>query len=271
MKKIFIDIIACVAMISALAACNTEKPGNDEDKEGDEIPAVSAFERNVCIMEFTGTWCTFCPSAATTVNYMVSDAYKDRAYALAFHIEDEYSISEGKRLYNGFGLTSAPSYSIDMRDHGYFSDGEFSIDIDKALYDNPVHCAAAVECSCDSDGQVKVSARMFSEMKSSYSIAAYVIEDKIIGRQTMPNTQVDQNYTHRHVVRKILSGSINGDSLGEVEAGKEAEKKYAFTIEDGWKKENLSVAVLVITEKGEVGNMAVCAADGGKMDYKYAK
>ena len=204
MKKRFIDIIACLAMISDLAACNTEKPGNDEDKEGDEIPAVSAFERNVCIMEFTGTWCTFCPSAATTVNYMVSDAYKDRAYALAFHIEDEYSISEGKRLYNGFGLTSAPSYSIDMRDHGYFSDGEFSIDIDKALYDNPVHCAAAVECSCDSDGQVKVSARMFSEMKSSYSIAAYVIEDKIIGRQTMPNTQVDQNYTHRHVVRKML-------------------------------------------------------------------
>ena len=216
MKKIFIDIIACVAMISALAACNTEKPGNDEDKEGDEIPAVSAFERNVCIMEFTGTWCTFCPSAATTVNYMVSD-------------------------------------------------------IDKALYDNPVHCAAAVECSCDSDGQVKVSAKMFSEMKSSYSIAAYVIEDKIIGRQTMPNTQVDQNYTHRHVVRKMLSGSINGDSLGEVEAGKEAEKEYSFTIEEGWKKENLSVAVLVITQKGKVGNMAVCAADGGKMDYKYVK
>lgn len=271
MKKIFIDIIACVAMISALAACNTEKPGNEEGKEEDKVPAVSAFERNVCIMEFTGTWCTFCPSAATTVNYMVSDAYKDRAYALAFHIEDEFSISEGKRLYNGFGLTSAPSYSIDMRDHGYFSDGEFSIDIDKALYDNPVHCAAAVECSCDSDGQVKVSAKMFSEMKSSYSIAAYVIEDKIIGRQTMPNTQVDQNYTHRHVVRKMLSGSINGDSLGEVEAGKEAEKEYSFTIEEGWKKENLSVAVLVITPKGEVGNMAVCAADGGKMDYKYVK
>jgi hypothetical protein len=271
MKKIFIDIIACVAMISALAACNTEKPGNEEGKEEDKVPAVSAFERNVCIMEFTGTWCTFCPSAATTVNYMVSDAYKDRAYALAFHIEDEYSISEGKRLYNGFGLTSAPSYSIDMRDHGYFSDGEFSIDIDKALYDNPVHCAAAVECSCDSDGQVKVSAKMFSEMKSSYSIAAYVIEDKIIGRQTMPNTQVDQNYTHRHVVRKMLSGSINGDSLGEVEAGKEAEKEYSFTIEEGWKKENLSVAVLVITQKGKVGNMAVCAADGGKMDYKYVK
>ena len=271
MKKIFIDIIACVAMISALAGCDSENPGNNGEPEEEDIPAVSAFERNVCIMEFTGTWCTFCPSAATTVEYMVSEAYKDRAYALAFHIEDEYSISEGKRLYNGFGLTSAPSYSIDMRDNGYFSDGEFSIGIDKALYDNPVHCAAAIECSCGSDGNVKVAAKMFSEMKSKYSIAVYVIEDKVIGRQTMPNTQVDQDYTHRHVVRKMLSGSINGDDLGEIEAGKEAKKEYSFVIEEGWKKENLSVAVLIITNKGEVGNMAVCSVDGGKMDYEYVK
>lgn len=271
MKTKFINIIACIAIISALAGCSSETSTGNEDPENEEVPAVSAFERNVCIMEFTGTWCTFCPSAATTVEYMVSESYKDRAYALAFHIEDEYSISEGKKLYNGFGLTSAPSYSIDMRNNGYFSDGEFSIGIDDALYNNPVHCAAAVECSCDSDGQVKVAAKMFSEMKSSYSIAAYVIEDKIIGKQTMPTNQVDKDYTHRHVVRKMLSETIYGDSLGEVEAGKEAEKKYVFTIEEGWKKENLSVAVLVITKKGEVGNMAVCAVDGGKMDYKYVK
>lgn len=269
MKKVLINIIACVAMVSALASCSSEKPGNDGGD--DDLPVVSAFERNVCIMEFTGTWCSFCPSAMTTVEYIVTDAYKDRAYALSFHIEDDYSISEGKRLYNGFGLTSAPSYSIDMRDSGYFSDGEFSIDIDKALYDCPVHCAAAVECSCDSEGNVTVSAKMFSEMKSNYSIAAYVIEDKIVGRQTMPNNTVKEDYPHNHVVRKMLSSSINGDSLGEIEAGKEAEKKYTFTIEEGWKKKNLSVAVLVITNNGEVGNMAVCSVDGGKMDYKYVK
>ena len=63
-----------------------------------------------------------------------------------------------------------------------------------------------------------------------------------------------------------LHDKSDAKSLEEIIQKKENELK-----EEEWKKENLSVAVLVITKKGEVGNMAVCAVDGGKMDYKYVK
>ena len=72
-----------------------------------------------------------------------------------------------------------------------------------------------------------------------------------------------------HMVRKMLSSNVRGDSLSEVAAETEADKTYTFTVEDDWNVENLTVAVLILDDKGHVNNMATCAVDGGNMDYEY--
>lgn len=105
----------------------------------------------------------------------------------------------------------------------------------------------------------------------TYRIAAYVIEDKVKGEQTMSTGTVNKNYTHRHVVRKMLSSNVRGESLGSLAAGSEKEKTFEFTVEEGWNLNNLSVAVLAIDKNGHVNNMAVCPVDGGNMDYEYVK
>ena len=104
-----------------------------------------------------------------------------------------------------------------------------------------------------------------------YRIAAYVIEDKIVGEQMQGTGTVQDDYVHRHVVRKMLSADVRGDKLGNLAPEEEKTVTFGFAVEEEWNTDNLSVAVLAIDEDGHVNNMAVCAADGGKMDYEYVK
>lgn len=231
-------------------------------------PAESRFERRVCIMEFTGSWCSQCPEGATTLNYLTGKAYKDKAFALAFHNADAYALSEEQDLYAMFKWSGYPAYVTDMRDSGLVNEGGCGGSIERSLYDIPTHCAAAVSCSYDSaSGQVTVNAKVFSEQTMDYRLAAYVVEDKVKGEQTLATGEVQEDYTHRHVVRQMLSADVRGDKLGKISTGEETAATYTFKVNEEWNLENLSVAVLAIDDNGEVNNMAVCAADGGVMEY----
>ena len=240
--------------------------------EGDVPFVESKFQRHVCVMEFTGTWCAQCPSGAVTLNYLVDRAYKGKAFALAFHNNDIYALPQEQELMGIFKWTGYPAYVTDMDQNkvGLLNEGGCGSTIESSLYDSMTHCGAAVTCTYDETSRkVTVDAKMFSELTMNYRIAAYVVEDKVIGEQTQSTGEVDKDYSHRHMVRQMLSSNVRGDNLFEVQSGREAQKSYVFNVSDDWKLENLSVAVLILDDKGRVNNMAICAADGGVMDYEY--
>ena len=99
-------------------------------------------------------------------------------------------------------------------------------------------------------------------------MAAYAVEDRIVAWQTISGNTRNENYTHRHVVRKMLSSSISGDALGVVEAEHEAEHSFEFNVESSWNLENMTVVVLAIDKKGHVNNVAECALNGGSVEYE---
>ena len=231
----------------------------------------SRFQRHVCVMEFTGTWCSQCPAGAITLNYLIDKQYKGKAFALAFHNAsggepiDPFVIPQEQELFNIFGWGGYPAYVTDMRDVGLLNEGGCAATIEKSLTKSLTHCAVAIECDYDAEaGEVNAKARLFSELSSAYRFAAYIVEDKVVGEQK----GITGNYTHRHVVRAMLSSNVRGDGLGEVAAGTEAEKTYSFKVDPQWNLENLSVAVLAIDKDGHVNNMAQCAVNCGKMDYE---
>ena len=238
-----------------------------------DVPAIeSQFQKRVCVMEFTGTWCAQCPSGATVLNYLVDRAYKGKAFALAFHNNDVYTLPQEAELMNIFKWSGYPAYVVDMREDmvGLLNEGGCGTEIDNALYESVTHCGAAVTSAYDeATRKVTVDAKMFSELSMNYRIAAYVVEDKVVGEQTQSTGEVDKDYTHRHMVRQMLSSTVRGDALSQVAAGTEAQKQYAFTVADDWNIDNLSVVVLIMDDKGHVNNMATCPADGGSMDYEY--
>ena len=242
----------------------------DAVSEDIEVNVISRFQRRVCVMEFTGTWCAQCPEGATTLNFLISRTYKDKAFAMAFHNDDPYALPVEQDLQNIFNCGAYPAYVTDMRDAGLLNGGGCSDSIETSLYESGTHCSVAVISSFDkASGEVSVEAKLYSEKDMEYKMVAYVIEDRIVGEQAQADGSVDKEYLHRHVVRAMLSSSVKGDAIGKVGAGKEQSKTFSFVPDPLWNMENLSVYVLAIGEDGYVNNMAVCHADGGRMDYGY--
>ncbi len=235
-----------------------------------EVVAKSKFCRRVCVMEFTGAWCAQCPAGATTLNYLISRTYEGQAYAMAFHNDDAYTIPVEKELRKIFNIDAFPAYLTDMRNVGQLNGGGCGDSIEESLYESETHCSVSVACAYDeASGKVTVESKICSEKKMPYRIAAYVIEDRIRGEQKQADGSTDKDYLHRHVVRAMLSSEVRGDELGTIDGGSEASKTYSFAPDSQWDMENLSVVVLAIGEDGQVNNMAVCAADGGSMEYEY--
>ena len=235
------------------------------------------FQKHVCVMEFTGTWCAQCPDGAATLNYLVDRAYAGKAFAMAFHNDgggeprDPFALPQEQELHNMFKLGGLyPSYLTDMREGGELNGGGCGASIEKSLYDLKTYCGVSLRSTYDAgSGTAKVDAGVLSEKADEYSLAAYVVEDKIIAPQKESSGSVREDYPHRHVVRGMLSSDVRGDALGKVLPGTQAEKTFTFNVDPEWNLENLSVAVLAIGKDGQVHNMAQCAVDGGRMDYEY--
>ena len=228
-------------------------------------PVVSKFRKHICLMEFTGQWCSMCPDGATTINYYATKVYPDIMHVLAFHNEDDFTIPQEQVLFKQFNPGAYPGYILDMKSAGIVSNSKFSQDMKDADSQKGLHCGVAVSSSISADkANVKVS--VFSEMESQYRIAAYVIEDKVVARQNV-NGNYREDYVHRHVVRKMISASVEGDDLGVIAADKEKTKEYSVDLDPAWNKANLEVCVLVIGNDLSVNNTAACALDGGKADY----
>ena len=237
-----------------------------KDEENNE----SRFARNVCVMEFTGQWCSWCPEGAQILDFLVSDMYKDDVYALAFHNDDDLAIPAEADLKQRFEISDYPAYVTDMRDAGGLSGSGCRLSIEKSLYETRTHSGVAVSCEAV-EGGYEVSARIFSEKDMEYRVAVYLVEDKVVAWQTVSGNVRDEDYVHRHVVRQMLSASVGGDALGMVAYGTEKACSYRFVPDPSWRMENLTVAVLAIDADGHVDNMAVCAAEGGTTDYELKK
>ncbi|MGN1210641.1 MAG: Omp28-related outer membrane protein [Candidatus Cryptobacteroides sp.] len=229
-------------------------------------PVVSKFRKHVCLMEFTGQWCAMCPEGASTINFYATQIYPEVLHVLAFHNDDDFSLPQEAEFSRKYPFGGYPGYVTDMKYFGLVSSGtQFKTDLEKAFATTTLHCGVSLSSSL-ADGKATVNANVWSELPSSYRIAAYVVEDKIVAKQNVSGTYND-NYTHRHVVRKMLSASIDGDDLGRIEADAQKSKEYSIALDPSWNTANLEVCVLVIGEDGCVNNTACCHLDGGKADF----
>ena len=236
---------------------------------GDDSGTESRFERNVCVMEFTGQWCSYCPDAAQLLEYYASGLYKGQFHVLAFHNNDEFAIPAEAELGKKFSIDGFPSYVTDMRESGSLSGNACRLSIETSLYDTPTHSSVAIS-SAVTDGKCKVNAKLFSEKSMEYAMAAYAVEDEIVAWQTT-GTGKDESYVHKHVVRKLLSTSINGDDLGTVGADQEKEHSFEFNVDPAWNLDKMTIAVLAIDKNGHVNNMAQCTLNGGSVEYEMKK
>jgi hypothetical protein len=112
-----------------------------------------------------------------------------------------------------------------------------------------------------------VTVRITSEKDAEYRLILYAVENGLKYQQN--DGGIYRDYTHNHVVRKLLSATVDGDKLGYIATGKESSRSYTVIMEEEWNAENLSFYALVTDENGYVNNLAVCKAIDGDADYEY--
>ena len=245
-------------------------------------PHTSRFERHVCLMDLTGTGCSFCPKGYRNIVLNITNnfIYADFVHVLGLHdpasklndVADPMALPLTTQLIDDFKVTGTPWFIVDLRGGGSLTDnvGDMTKEIDISTEEYPAHSDVAIKTTFNKDAQsCKVDVKVFAETTDNYRVAVFVVEDNVKHPQ-LDGSVVINDYNHRHVVRQMLSGSYLGDNLGTIKAEQEVEKSYEFAIGDsGWKVENLSVYALVIDGTETVNNVAVCKAVNGNAEYKY--
>lgn len=236
--------------------------------------APSRFVRRICAMEFTGTWCAMCPAGMTRLNYLISSDYEGIVYLMSFHVNgtsaDPMAIEQSSILSKKFAISGYPSCVVDMRKEMGLSENYTVMRtiFNESLEKYVSHCGVAISSLYNEAGsEAKVTVRVTSEKTSDYRLIVYAVENGLKYEQNDGGNYRD--YTHNHVVRKLLSVSVDGDKLGQIPEDKEVTQEYAVTLDNTWKAENLSFYALVTDENGYVNNLAVCEAINGNADYEY--
>ena len=250
-----------------------------------EVKIESKYDRHVLVAEFTGASCAFCPEGYDNMSMQLSKPkmakYKPYLHLCAFHSEemgpDSLAIAATMDLKNTFSGLDLPSYTIDFRDAGGLNtDGlaGFNTAIETSFNDYTSHCGVAVSSALSADRKsAEIQVKVASELTSEYRVVVLVVQDKIVGYQKHGTYGELDDYTHKHVVRQVVTqyvGRFAGEKItadGKIAAGEEASKTWTVAVDKRWVLENTEVYALAIDSNGYVNNMNVCAIDGGDSAY----
>ncbi len=238
---------------------------------------ASRFERHICVMDLTGTWCSFCPDGMTKLNYYVQKKeWKDRVHMLAIHDntqgDDPMGISLSSKLMNDFGNYGYPMFITDLRDSGSLTENVADIlpSFEASLEDYPAHSDVKISSTL-SGRKLNIEVNVFAETSDKYYAVAFLVENDIVAPQK-DGSITHQEYKHQHVVRKMLNSNDDDNYYGTSFGTMEAEKEASWTIErqlpEEWNTDNMSIVALVIDSTMTVNNVAECAV-GESVGYKY--
>lgn len=236
----------------------------------------AAFRKHVAVWEFTGAWCTNCPSGYSNMNFVISrnDAYKENVHLMAFHSDysgkDILALPDNltDRIMMDYDISEGfPSFLTELRTSGGLVDATaFRSSLEQAFNEYPAHCGVAVSSEL-TDSKINVTAKVASGLSSTYRIAVFVVEDRVKYYQK-DGTLTHDEYNHRHVVRKVVSSTYMGDALREIAAGSEASRTYEIDVDSSWNLDETYIYALAINADGHINNMNFCKA-GENADYDY--
>lgn len=233
-----------------------------------EIVIKEQLAKNVVVFEFAAAWCVFCPEGYDNMMLTLAGPsmkeYKDAVHIMTFHSdiggEDILAIEETDKIMHDVNINAFPAFLTNLQVGGELNSegiGLFKESIQEAFEERPVHCGVNLLTET-TDGKVKITSTVHSEKTALYNIALFVVEDKIKYYQKHAAYGTLDDYTHRYVVRKVITSSYKGELLGEIKAGENASRIFELEIDSNWNLDNTFIYALVIDDECGVNNMNIC-------------
>ncbi len=228
--------------------------------------------RYALITKATGTWCPYCPGAATAI-HQVEGNYPDRMVEIALHYDDTYECRPYVRNYcMHYNVDGFPNVMVDLNlEKQTISTASAILRFVKNSVEEVPTVVGIAATSKVEGGKAAVSVKVGAKEPGEVQLMVALVEDGIIGYQSNGGS----NYEHNCTLRDASADLYTGDYLGELTKGQEVTKEYEFDLNATWNVENLRVVAYAVTGTkvgGEIKrfvNNAVSCPINGSVDYRY--
>ncbi|MEE0237447.1 MAG: Omp28-related outer membrane protein [Bacteroidales bacterium] len=265
-----------------VTAVSTEVPETPEDLQ----PSNTSFVRRVLLTKFTGQQCPACPNATAAIHKFYDEnelaPYAVKAEAHTYNSDDPAFFAD-----SFYGVQYFPTICLDwaMLTTEVTYNNVSSMIADR-LEAEDAKAGISVN-SVFADGALTFKVCVKAAETGQYRVGAWLLEDNIKGQQKGAPAGEENSWYHEfddciRIADSKSGTSYAGIKLGEIEAGKTAEKMFAWNFNDldpvkyhpdGWKVENLKLCVFVSVpdEKGYsyIVNNVITAPINGVTQFEY--
>ena len=224
-----------ILYILAIAACcwacvgRQDDPDIPEEPQENEEPGGSDsgkhFYHRILALEFTGTWCQYCPNMAEALVKAKSQR-PGRIVDIAVHYGDDMTPPIAETLIQRFMVSAFPTALFDLNSATRFTRqdaSQFTTYVDKTV--PAATCGIALK-SMVKDGKLSLTFSVQAVQDGTYAAAVALVEDGIIAAQTGASSQ----FVHNSVLRGFLNGGIDGCTFGDMKAGEERTLTFTTTL-----------------------------------------
>lgn len=240
----------------------------DEVSEGERYISLPQVEtkRNVLLEDFTGQFCSNCPTAHATINSLKAQ-YGSSLIAVSVHATDVFGIMEGQyptivglmqpegNIYAAkWGASDLPTGIIN-RSGGLCNYDKWGTAVREALAKDT---KVAIELSADTvpgKDSIAITVELNPSAMVYGKLQLWITESNITAlQQNGPN--LDVNYVHNHVFRACVNGTWGEDVALQENVHQTLER--GIRVKSNWVKENLSVVAFVYNDAEGVMQAAEC-------------
>lgn len=226
----------------------------------DPQPSSTDFHRRSLLIQFTGTGCGYCPFMINIIRRLAADSsYSDKYVHAACHsYNDPDPAYIQTTLPSAMGVGGYPNaiFNLDKTTRFSYNISDAAIkDYIDSKYEQGARVAVAGACVVDGS-QLVLRAGIKAGTTGSYRLAAWVLEDGIVGKQTSYNVPDEFGIgfdVHENCIRYIYGQNAAKDFTGKsfkLEEGETADMFVIFDMPSYWVTENLHVVVFASAQDG---------------------
>lgn len=264
-----------ILLIAGIASC--DNIGEDDRYIKEEKPVVDN-PRNLLIMEFTGNKCVNCPNGALMVDKIKEDEQPGRVINVGLHPSGNSFTEPVIALYpspHRQDLRSEAATALyDWYDYGNAMPTAVFNGLRSSLSSSmqdwmqrasealliPARLSINADCRYDAgtrEADVVYSIEFGHNIATDLSATVWLVENDIIGTQTMPDGANNYEYVHNHVLRTSFNGNW-GERLGaSFGIGDTIGKSAHLTLQDDWVAENCVIVIYVYQDSSKEVEQAI--------------
>lgn len=260
MKASYLSL-GLILLASLAAGCDNV---SEEDRYIKVEKPVIDNPRNLLIMEFTGNSCPNCPTGASIVEQIMEHEPEGKVISVGLHpygshytdpvnsihvpagTKQDLRSEAATAIYDYYKPSGFPAAVFGgLKSSMSTVTGDWTQRASEALnVPSTVNLSAMIDYDAlTRELNVSYSVEFIDYVNTPLNITVWLIENGIMGTQTMPGGSLNINYEHNHVLRASLNGDWGerfGDRFtdGEIKTG-----SASITLDQNWVAENCEVIV----------------------------